>query len=111
MAILTEKSTYIEDTDKMIVETVYDNTAVLEANKAARNSAPEFGKYKSSNSGLIHAGRIDEGDIIRLKNMGYNLYSPDKDEWRRALLYIQTNEPQLLTVPGKPFSKRKLVWV
>lgn len=107
---ITETKTYDEATGKIIVKTSYDNSAVMEANKAQRLAAPEFGKYKSGNSQLVHVGRIDEGDVIRLKNMGYNLMSADRDEWRRALLYIQQNEPHLLTVTGKPFAKKKLIW-
>lgn len=104
-------SFYDEAEDRLIVRTTYDNSDVLEANKVQRNAASEFGRYKSKNTQLVHVGRIDEGDVIRLKNIGYNLLSPDKDEWRRALLYIQQNEPYLLTVPGKPFAKNKLTWV
>ncbi|MEN9839251.1 MAG: hypothetical protein RL177_730 [Bacteroidota bacterium] len=46
-----------------------------------------------------------------MKNIGYNLLSPDADEVRRALLYIQSNEPLLLTVPGKPFASVRQKWV
>ena len=99
-----------EDGDKVIVKTTYDNTEVLKSNQDQRNSTPEFGRYKQSNSGLVHVGRIAEGDVVRLKNMGYNLLSPDPEEWKRALLYIQQNEPHLLTVPGKPISKKRAIW-
>lgn len=102
---------YEEADDRLIVTTTYDNSDVLQENLAQRNEAKEFGRYKTKNTQLMHVGRIAEGDVIRLKNIGYNLLSPDKDEWRRALLYIQQNEPYLLTVPGKPFAKKKLSWV
>ena len=98
---------YDESTDSLIIETRYDNNATLEANKIAINSAPEFGRYKGT---LVHVGRIDEGDVVRLYNNGYNLLSPDREERKRCLLYIQRNEPHLLTVPGKPFAKKKLTW-
>lgn len=96
--------------DKIVHTTTYDNTAVLEANKRQRNDANEFGRYKSKNSQLVHVGRIDEGDVVRLHNMGYKLLSSDKDEVKRALLYIQNNEKHLLTVPGNPISRKKLIW-
>lgn len=105
------ESSYDEAEDRLIVKTTYDNSDVLKANLEQRNAASEFRRYKSNNSQLVHVGRIDEGDVIRLKNIGYNLLSPDKDEWRRALLYIQQNEPNLLTVPGKPLAKKRLSWV
>jgi hypothetical protein len=96
------------DDDKVIVKTTYDNSDVIEANKRAQNS----GTIKEQYSGnLVHAARIHEGDIIRLKSLGYDLLSPDRDEWKRCLLYIQTNEPHLLTVRGKPFTKKRPVWV
>lgn len=105
--MIKELVTYDEMEDKLIVETQYDNSATIEQNKADINSAPEFGRYKGN---LCHVGRINEGDVVRLKNMGYNLLSPDPDEWKRALLYIQQNEPYLLTVPGKPISKKRMAW-
>lgn len=108
---LHEVSTYDEKEDKLIVTTTYDPSATLEANKAARNSVVEHGKYKTTNNGLVHVGSMEMGDIIRLKNMGYDLLSPDKDEVRRALLYVQQNEPYLLTVTGKPFAKNRTRWV
>ena len=104
---ITTTSTYDELEDKMVVKTSYDPSAVLEANKRAQNAAPEFGKYKGD---LAHVGRIHMGDIERLKNMGYNLLSHDQDEVRRALLYLQSNEPHLLMVPGKPFAKKRVTW-
>lgn len=107
---MKEEIKYDEMEDRLIVKTVYDNSETLKENLIQRNEASEFGRYKQSNSGLVHVGRIDEGDVVRLKNMGYNLLSPDREEFKRALLYIQQNEPHLLTVPGKPFSKKRLVW-
>jgi hypothetical protein len=51
------------------------------------------------------------GDVQRLINMGYNLLSPDPEEVRRTLLYIQSNEPDLLTVNKKPFAKVRTRWL
>jgi hypothetical protein len=107
---IKETVDYNDLDDTLTVKTSYDNTEVIESNKGQINAASEFGRYKAGNSQLVHVGRIHEGDIVRLKNLGYNLLSPDREEWRRALLYIQQNEPHLLTVPGKPFAKKKLIW-
>ena len=41
----------------------------------------------------------------------YNLLSPDPDEWKRALLYIQANEPVWMTVNGKPIASFRQRWV
>lgn len=92
----------------MIVKTSYDNSDVLEGNLEQRNAQPEFGKYKGN---FCHVGSIHMGDIVRLKNIGYNLLSPDPEEVKRSLLYIQTNEKHLLTVNGKPFAKKRAQWV
>lgn len=107
---MKEDITYNASDDQLIIKTTYDNSDVLKANQIQRNEAPEFGRYKQKNTQMVHVGRIAEGDIVRLKQLGYNLLSPDKEEWKRALLYIQQNEPHLLTVPGKPFAKKRAIW-
>lgn len=99
----------IED-DKVVVTTSYDNRSILKDNLNSRNAAQETGRYKKNTAGLVHVGRIHEGDVVRLMNMGYNLLTSDPEEKKRALLYIQNNEPYLLTVPGKPIAKKKQVW-
>jgi hypothetical protein len=110
MSDIVQTSHYDEQSDKLIVRTRYDNTDVIEDNKRAQNDSPSIGRYMGGDR-LIHVGSVHEGDIVRLKNLGYNLLSPDVDEVRRALLYIQSNEPHLLTVPGKPFAKVRSKWV
>lgn len=105
---LNRESIYDHLTGKMIQKVTYDNTEVIEGNKVARNLAPEFGRYKGD---LAHVGRIHMGDVERLRNIGYDLLSADPEEVKRALLYIQSNESHLLTVPGKPIAKKKTQWV
>ena len=51
------------------------------------------------------------GDVQRLHNLGYKLLSPDPDEVRRALLYVQQNEPHLMTVNKKAFAKKRTTWL
>jgi hypothetical protein len=105
---LIETTLYDERDDKLIVKTTYDNSAVLEQNKRERNDAAEFGRYKGN---LVKVGSIHMGDIIRLKNLGYDVLAADPAEARRALLYIQSNEPHLMTVPGTPIARAKTKWV
>lgn len=108
-AMMQETIYYDEQADKLIVKTSYDNSDVLKANAEARNDQPDgFGKYKGRT--LFLAGSFHLGDLIRLKNMGYNLFSPDPDERRRVLCYIQTNEPDLMRVKGKPFARTRNKW-
>lgn len=108
MLDLIERSHYDDLTGKMVQTVTYDNSAVIEANKRDQNDAPTWNRYKGN---LAHVGRIHMGDIARLKNKGYDLLSSDKDEVKRALLYIQSEERHLLTVPGTPFAKVSAKWV
>lgn len=104
---LLETLTYDDASDSLLVKTSYDNRAVLESNLLDRNEAPETGRYKGN---LVKVGSIHLGDVQRLKNEGYNLLSPDPEEVKRALLYIQSENKHLLTVPGTPISKKKHAW-
>jgi hypothetical protein len=108
MTDLIERAHYDELEGRMVIQTTYDNSGVLEANKAAQNEAPEFGRYAGN---LVHAARVHMGDVVRLKNLGYDLLSPDPAEVRRALCYMQSEERHLLTVPGNPFAKTRNKWV
>ena len=108
MTDISEKSSYDQLEDRLIVKTSFDNREVLKANMADRNAAPEHGRYKGN---MCHVGRVHMGDVVRLKNLGYDLLSPDPDQVKRALMYIQGNEKHLLTVPGNPIAKRKQMWV
>lgn len=96
--------------DNLLEVTTYNNKAVMESNKRQRNDAEETGRYKDTKSGLVHIGKIEEGDVARLHAMGYKILTNDRDELKRTLLYIQNNEPYLLTVPGKPIAKKKMTW-
>lgn len=104
---LVKQTQYDELTGKMVVKTTYDNSEILELNKHERAEKQDGLQYKGN---LAHVGRLHLGDIERLHNMGYDVLSADPDESRRALLYIQSNEPHLLTVNGKPFAKKRVIW-
>ena len=107
MSDLLETSHYDEASDSLIVKTSYDNRAVLAENEFLRNTSPETGRYKGN---LVKIGNIHMGDVVRLKNMGFNILSPDPDEWRRALLFVQSNEKGQMTVPGTPIGKKRQAW-
>lgn len=104
---MKETVKYDDIDDRLIVTTTYDNSAVLDQNVKARNETHGRKKYQGD---FVRVGSIHEGDIVRLKNMGYNLLSHDMGEVKRALLYIQSNEPHLLTVEGRPFAKVRAKW-
>jgi hypothetical protein len=105
-----EKWSYIESEDKLVCETTYDPTAVLEANKALRNSG-EKQVFGSKGQQLVKVASIDMDHIVALRNMGYDLLSPDPAEVKRALLYVQAMENDWMVVDGKPIADRKTVWV
>ena len=105
---LVRTSHYEEHTDSLVIKTSYDNRSVIADNIMTRNLQPETGRYKGN---LVKVGTIHLGDVERLKNEGFNLLSPDPDEVKRALLHIQSNEKDLLSMPGTPIGKKKTRWV
>lgn len=108
MTDLETNSFYNEEKDSFITAVKYDNGAVLHSNLEAQKQAPETGRYKGN---FVHIGEIHVGDIIRLKTLGYDLLSSDPEEFKRALLYIQSNERHMLKMPGNPIAKKKTQWV
>ena len=106
---LIEKLHYAEDSDTLAVETIYDNSAVLEQNARDRNEIgmPVMG---SKNQRLVKVASLHPGDIVRLKNMGYDLMSSDPAEAHRALLYVRNTEPAFLTTDKKVIADRKAIW-
>lgn len=107
MTDLIETSHYDEASDTLTVKTSYDSRAVMADNIMAKNLQPETGRYKGN---LVKVASIHLGDVQRLKNLGYNIMSPDPDEVKRALLYIQSEEKDLMTMPGIPIGQKKRAW-
>jgi len=107
-----ESKHFNQKTGVMTSKVTYDNSDVLASNKEARDNESKRNKFRhQGNSGLVHVGKIHLGDIARLKTLGYDLMSPDPAEQRKALLYIQAQEPFLLKTTAKPFAKKKQTWV
>lgn len=100
---------YDESSDTLGIRTTYDPSAVIEANKAERAAGRTY--IGSKGQQMVKVASIDLDHVEALKNLGYNILSSDPDEVRRALNYIQTNEPVWLTVDGKPFATFKQRWV
>lgn len=111
MPILKEESQLDELNNRMVVRTTYDNSEVLRMNAEDRAGKVDGKQFAPNKFGMALAMRIDMGDVQRLRNLGYNLLSPDRDERKRALLYIQSNEQHLMTVNKKPFAKKMAKWV
>ena len=107
MSDLVETRHYDEASDSLVVKTSYDSRAVLADNNLTKNLQPETGRYKGN---LVKVATIHLGDVVRLKNLGYNILSHDPDEVKRALLYIQSEEKAHMLMPGTPIAKRKQSW-
>jgi hypothetical protein len=104
-----EKIHYDEITDTLGIETIYDATATIEQNKAQKASGRVF--FGSKGQQMLHVASIHPAHFTALRNKGYNLLSADPDESRRALLYIQANEPVWMTVEGKPVADFRQKWL
>lgn len=104
-----EKRTYIEAEDRLVVETIYDTATTIEVNKRRRQDAPK--RLHDGGKMLMHVASLPQEHLVALSNIGYDLMSPDTEERRRALVYIQDNEPCWLTVNGKPFATFRPKWV
>lgn len=98
-----------EMADTLTVKSSYDAQPVLDQNKEIKNakSSKAIQKYDGN---LVHAASFHPGDVDRLHRMGYKLLSADPEEVRRALVYVQENEPHLMIVHGKPFTKQRIKW-
>lgn len=107
MSDLVETSHYDEATDSLVVKTSYDSRSVIADNIMTKNLQPETGRYKGN---LVKVATIHLGDVTRLKNLGYNILSPDPDEVKRALLYIQSEEQGHMLMPGTPIAKKRQSW-
>ena len=105
---IVETTFYDEASDTFAIKSSYDNRSVIADNILTKNLAPETGRYKGN---LVKVASIHEGDVLRLRNAGFNLMSDDPEEVKRCLLHIQSNEPHLLTMPGKPIGKKKTQWL
>ncbi len=103
-----EKVHYDQIEDKLILETIYDATDVIEENAAIRQGGPVV--MGSKGQELVLAMRLPMGHIVKLKNEGYDIFSSDKDEARRAMLYVQQNQHKFLTTEKKMIAERKQAW-
>lgn len=103
-----EERTYIESEDKLVVRTIYDPEPVFEQNAIDRASGPVT--FGSKGQQLTLAARIPMEHLIALKNLGYDVLSPDPDERRRALSYIQSEQSKLMTTDKNVFALRRTKW-
>lgn len=103
-----EKTEYIESEDKLVVTTTYDATQAME--DAARLRASRPVQIGSKGQELTLAAVIPMEHIVALKNLGYDLLSPDPAEYRRALCYIQSEQANFMAIEGSPFAMHRNKW-
>ena len=110
------RSSQLED-DRMYNILTQDIEPYLKNAKAIRDASPEHGKYRKETFGCVYACTIPSAIVEQMANgqcctdgKRYNLMSNEKEEWRRALVHIQTCHKDLLTVKGKPFAKDRPKW-
>lgn len=106
---LIERLHYDESNDRLIAETIFDATDVIEENAAIRANGTPL-TLGSKGQQLVLAMRLPMGAIVKLKNEGYDLMSADKDEARRAMLYVQQNQHKFLTTDKKMIAERRQAW-
>lgn len=104
---IVESTFYDEDNDKLVVQTTYDPSSVIEENKVLRTQ----GRITLGSKGqqLVLAARITEGDVIRLKALGYDILSGDPQESHRALLYLRDHE-QDFVIDKSVIADKKVIW-
>jgi len=115
MSDVREQTFYDEQEDRLVTKTTQDVDPYLAHAKEHRDACPETGAYM--NKKFVYAATIPE-NIVNLMRLGqccsdgkkYNLLSPDPDEYRRALLHVQSEHKHLLTIRGKPFAKHRVKW-
>jgi hypothetical protein len=94
--------------DKLVVETSYDAAPAIERAEEIRQSGGVV--LGSKGQQLVHVACINEGDVVRLKNLGYDLLSADPAESHRALLYLRDNESKFITRKDA-IADRKSKWL
>lgn len=103
---LGEKREYIEAEDRLVVTTTYDaEPAIIEAAEARRDGGVKVG---TKGQQMLKACVLPLDHILRVKEeSGYDLLSPDPDQWRKALLYIQQHHTKFMATDKKVFTGRE----
>lgn len=104
-----ERWQYIESEDKLVCETIYDTESALNEAEASRQAGDVL--IGSKGQQMLKACVIPAEHILKVKEeSGYDLLSPDPDQWRRALVYIQQNHQRFMATDKKVFSVHKPKW-
>ena len=101
--MLLSESKTVQD-GKIITKTTYDVEPTFEQNAQLRASGPVV--IGSKGQSLTLAASVPMEHVLALKNMGYDLLSPDRDEMRRALVFLQSEQGKFMTTDKKVFTTR-----
>jgi hypothetical protein len=103
---IAETRDYIPELDRLVVTTTYDaEPAMQEAEEARQRGGVMIG---SKGQQMLKACVLPLEHIQRVKQeSGYDLLSPDPDQWRKALAYIQQNHQRFMATDKKVFTGRK----
>lgn len=103
---LAQSSTLIPEAGKVVVTTTYDIEPALRQAEADRQAGGVV--IGSKGQQMLKACEFPIEHIMRVKEeSGYDLLSPDPEQWRRALLYIQQNHERLMSTDKKVFTGRE----
>lgn len=114
---ITRRHVYDESTGRMYEQVLQDISAYLAECKALREQRPQHGpKYKRTFT-MVSSIPIGFGLAMlngqccshygkRRTGVSYNIWAADKDEYKRALLHIQSHHQDLLTMTGKPIDRK-----
>lgn len=105
--MLLSESKTVQD-GKIITKTTYDVEPTFEQNAQLRASGPVV--IGSKGQSLTLAASVPMEHVLSLKNMGYDLLSPDRDEMRRALVFLQSEQGKFMTTDKKVFTTRHQRW-
>jgi hypothetical protein len=103
---LAEERSYIPELDRLVVKTIYDaEPAMREAEEARQRGGDYMG---SKGQRMLKACVIPMEHILRVKEeSGYDLLSPDPEQWRKALAYIQANHQVFMATDKKVFTGKQ----
>ena len=91
-----------------MLEVRQELSQIREQNAQLRASGPVV--IGSKGQSLTLAASVPMEHVLALKNMGYDLLSPDRDEMRRALVFLQSEQGKFMTTDKKVFTTRHQRW-
>ena len=103
---MSQERSYIPELDRLVVKTTYDaEPAMREAEEARQQGGVTIG---AKGQQLLKACVIPLEHILKVKEeSGFDLLSPDPEQWRLALGYIQQHHTRFMATDKKVFTGRK----